>query len=415
MTSHSGWVATSLTPDWAAIPARPSREEIAPGVLLHAGASNNYVLETGEGLLVIDPGHQSLRDSFHRSVREWSSTSVHTVAYTHGHVDHTTGFGRFLEDGERPQVVAQENCTARFARYRLTRGFNEHINRRQTANPNLEFPSEFLAPTLTFRETLTQRIGDLEVVYCAVLGETDDNCTIWIPSRRMLFVGDLATWKVPNSGNPLKVQRYPVEWAAALEEMAGYGAKWLCPGHDLVLRGEALIRAFLLDQAGYLRSIIDQVLERMNAGQSTDEIVHGVVPDPKFASLPHIRTVYNHPQFIVRDLLRYWGGWWDGEGATLLPALRCEQAIEIVRLAGGVAPVIERAQALVQLGDLALACHLADWATIAEPESLPAQELKRDVYRERAECEAYGMPAGFFRSEVLDAERAIANLTGGPG
>jgi alkyl sulfatase BDS1-like metallo-beta-lactamase superfamily hydrolase len=325
-------------------------------------------------------------------------------------VDHVTGFGRFLAAGEHPNVVAQENCIARFQRYRLTHGFNESINRRQTGNPNLQFPSQFLAPTLTFRDSLFRRIGDLEIEYRAVKGETDDYCTIWIPSRRILFVGDLATWKVPNSGNPLKVQRYPVEWAAALEEMAALGAEWLCPGHDLVLRGADSIRTFLLDQAAYLRSLIDQVLAGMNDGQSYDDILHSVEPDPDLAAKPAIRAVYNHPQFIVRDLLRYWGGWWDGEGANLLPARQTEQALEIVRLAGGIEPLVTRSRELVAEGGFAMACHLADWVSKADPESLAAQHLKRDVYQARADHETYGMARGFFLTEVTDAQAAIAQL-----
>ncbi|MEE8593713.1 MAG: alkyl sulfatase dimerization domain-containing protein [Candidatus Bipolaricaulota bacterium] len=406
------WVASNLVPDWGLIPSRPSSEELAPGFFLFAGFSNNYVLDTGDGLCVIDPGHERMKDAFYEAVRSWRSSPVHTVAYTHGHVDHVTGFGRFLEEGERPQIVAQQNCVQRFQRYQLTHGFNQHINRRQTGNPNLQFPREFLAPTLTFRDSLTQRIGDLELIYRAVKGETDDYCTIWIPSKRILFVGDMATWKVPNSGNPLKVQRYPVEWAAALEEMAELGAEWLCPGHDLVLRGADNIRTFLLDQAAYLRSLITQVLDGMNTGKSYDDILHTTQPDPELANKPHIRAVYNHPQFIVRDLLRYWGGWWDGEGATLLPVPQADQAQEIVRLAAGTDQVIDRARGLVADGNFALACHLADWVTNASPESPSAQQLKREVYQSRAEHESFGMARGFFLTEVADAESAMIQTKG---
>lgn len=411
----STWIAEDLTPDWSSIPTRPSSEELAPHFFLYAGFSNNYVLDTGEGLLVIDPGHVRIQEGFYDAVRAWSTAPVHTVAYTHGHVDHVTGFGRFLAEGEQPEVVAQENVIARFKRYQLTHGFNQHINRRQTGNMKLQFPREFLFPTVTFREGLTQRIGNLDIVYRAVKGETDDYCAIWIPNKRILFVGDMATWKVPNAGNPLKIQRYPVEWAAALEEMAELGAEWLCPGHDLVLRGEENIRTFLLDQAAYLRSLIEQVLEGMNAGRSYDDILHSTQPGPAVANKPHIRAVYNHPQFIVRDLLRYWGGWWNGEGATLLPAPHSDQAQEIVQLAGGIEPIIARARELIASGRVDLACHLADWAVQSSAESLQAQQLKRDTYLARAEHETFGMAKGFFRTEVADAEAAIERLTSEDG
>ena len=404
------WVAHSLTPEWSTIPARPSNEEIEKGFFLFAGGSNNYAVETDEGLFIIDPGHWLLADAFHEAVRDWSQAPVHTVAYTHGHVDHTTGFRRFLAEGESPHVVAQENVTARFNRYRLTSGFNQHINRRQTGRADLVFDTDFLYPTLTFRDALVQSIGGLNVHYRAMLGETDDYASIWIPERSILFVGDMATWKVPNSGNPLKVQRYPVQWAEELERLAGLGAEWLCPGHDIVLHGAQPVRRFLLDQAAYLRSLSDQVLEKMNAGMSYDEILHSTAPDPELAALPHIRSVYNHPQFIVRDLLRYWGGWWDGVGGNLVPAPMVEQAAVIIDMAGGLDPLIAKARQLLANGNITLACHLADWATQAEPEAVAAQELKRDAYAARVEAETYGMPKGFFRTEVAHAEQALARL-----
>ena len=38
-------------------------------------------------------------------------------------------------------------------------------------------------------------------------------------------------WASPNAGNPQKVQRYPMEWAAALRKMLSFNADLLLPGH----------------------------------------------------------------------------------------------------------------------------------------------------------------------------------------
>ena len=121
-------------------------------------------------------------------------------------------------------MVAQELCVQRFRRYRLTHGLNNHINRRQFGNPAITFPEEFVWPTLAFRESQVQHLGGQEVQYHAAKGETDDHCFVWIPERRYLFTGDLILWVAPNCGNPQKVQRYPAEWADALERMAALDA-----------------------------------------------------------------------------------------------------------------------------------------------------------------------------------------------
>jgi alkyl sulfatase BDS1-like metallo-beta-lactamase superfamily hydrolase len=254
---------------------------------------------------------------------------------------------------------------------------------------------------------MTQRLDDVEVEYHAARGETDDHLWVWVPSRGCLFTGDLIIWQAPNCGNPQKVQRYPEDWADALETMAALDAEYLFPGHGLAVHGRDAVRLVLTETARYLRHIVDEVRARMNAGQTADEIFHAVEPDPELARRPFLRATYDHPKFIVRNLLRLWGGWWDGNAANLLPASWAVQAAEVTRLAGGVATLVARGRALLDGGDAVLASHVAEWATRAAPDDGPAQELKRDVYASRLrEAEAL-MARGIFRAAMHDAQRAL--------
>jgi glyoxylase-like metal-dependent hydrolase (beta-lactamase superfamily II) len=302
--------------------------EVAPGVLLHAAFVNSYAVRTPEGLLLVDPGLADASRSLRDAVRGWSDAPLHTAVYTHGHADHAFGLRAFLEDGDRPRIVAQERCPERFRRYQLTWGWNARINQRQFGLSAPVFPRHFEWPTTTFRDVLSLRFGDLEVRLRAARGETDDACWLWIPERGQLFTGDLVIWSAPNCGNPQKVQRYPVEWAEALEEMAGLGAEWLLPGHGLVVQGQTAVRRVLEETARWLRGLAEQVLARMNAGETPESIVHAVKPDPELSSRPYLQASYDHPQFVVRNLLRLWGGWWDGIPSGLLPASFAEQARE---------------------------------------------------------------------------------------
>jgi alkyl sulfatase BDS1-like metallo-beta-lactamase superfamily hydrolase len=245
------------------------------------------------------------------------------------------------------------------------------------------------------------------VHYYAAKGETDDHCYVWIPARRFLFTGDLIIWQAPNCGNPQKVQRYPLEWANALEAMAGLDAEWLFPGHGLVVHGCDAVRLVLTDTARYLRIIVDQVLARMNAGQTPEEIFHAVEPDPELSTRPFLRARYDHPKFIVRNLLRLWGGWWNGNAADLLPATWAAQAAEVAQLAGGAAKLVERGRTLLSQGNAVLAAHVAEWATRAAPADRAAQTLKRDVYARRlAEAQSL-MAQGIFRAAMNDARQAL--------
>jgi len=381
--------------------------QVAPDVFMHPAFINTYALRTPEGLVLIDPGFGHTTDVVRDAVRAWHDAPLRVAVYTHGHADHAFGLRAWLAAGERPEIVAQEACVQRFHRYRLMHGLNGHINMRQFSLPMPVFPERFDWPTLLVHQRMTQRLGDVELHYHAARGETDDHLWIWVPSRRSLFTGDLIIWQAPNCGNPQKVQRYPEDWAVALETMAGLDAEFLFPGHGLAVQGRDAVRLVLTETARYLRHLVDQVRERMNAGQTADEIVHAVEADPVLATRPFLHATYDHPKFIVRNLLRLWGGWWDGNAANLLPAPWAAQAAEIARLAGGVAQLVARGRALLESGDAVMASHVAEWATRAAPDDRAAQALKRDVYARRlADAEAL-MARGIFRAAMHDAERAL--------
>ncbi len=389
--------------------------EVAPDVLLHAAFVNTYALRTPEGLLLIDPGLAPLSGSVHRAVREFSAEPIHTAVYTHGHADHAFGLRPFLEAGERPLIVAQEAVVERFLRYQKTWGWNARINQRQFSLPEPAFPDRFDWPTLTFREALVQRIGDLEIRYRAARGETDDACYLFVPERSYLFTGDLVIWQAPNCGNPQKVQRYPEDWARALEEMAALDAEWLFPGHGLVVHGRQAVRQLLTETARYLRVLVEQVLARMNAGETPEQIVHAVRPDPELAVRPYLGARYDHPQFIVRNILRLYGGWWNGNPAELLPPPPAERAREVAALAGGVDRLVARGRGQLEADRGDLAADLAEWATRADPAHRAALELKRDVYEHLLARAESLMAQGIYRAAANDARRALGQdpLPGG--
>jgi glyoxylase-like metal-dependent hydrolase (beta-lactamase superfamily II) len=381
--------------------------EIAPGVLMHAQFANCYAVKTDAGLLMIDTGVKSGAAGLHAAVRAWSDQPLHSVVFTHGHIDHVFGLKSFLDAGDRPQIIAQENCVARFQRYQLTQGLNQSINRRQFGDETAVFPVDFAWPTVTFRDGLKLRLGKTDVTITAGKGETDDHCFVWLPEQRYLFTGDFIVWRSPNCGNPQKVQRYPVEWVKALEQMAALEPEWLFPGHGQAIHGRDAVRLVLTETAQYLRHIIDQVLTRLNAGETSEQIFHGVTSHPELKKRPYLLEMYDHPKFIVRNLIRQWGGWWNGNAADLFPATPEQQAREIVTLAGGVAPLIARARQALDEGRLEMAAHMAEWATRADAANRDAQAFKRDVYERCMTASNNLMAQGIYRGAMNDASEAL--------
>jgi alkyl sulfatase BDS1-like metallo-beta-lactamase superfamily hydrolase len=395
-------------------------EEIADGVLFYKGIAGASTIDTGAGLAMLDTGAVRDAQPLHQAVRRWRPDApLISAVFSHHHVDHIFGVGPFEQEAaERrwpaPRVYAQALVRRNFDRYRRTLGWNTAINIRQFELPPARFqwPDQYRYPDVEYEDRLTFSQGDLTFELHAARGETEDATWTWIPERRILAPGDLFIWATPNAGNPQKVQRYAGEWATALREMAALRPELLIPGHGLPIFGAARIQEALLDTASLLESLESQTLALMNAGATLDRVLHEVQPPTSLLEKPFLKPVYDDPQFIVRNIWRLYGGWWDGEPDNLLPAPRAEQAREWVMLAGGLAPVLERASALLAEGNLRLACHVIEFAVLAEPGSAEAHDLRRQIYATRAGTQPSTMGRNILNHASLASAQGKRDLAG---
>jgi alkyl sulfatase BDS1-like metallo-beta-lactamase superfamily hydrolase len=382
-------------------------EELDAGVAFVSSFANVTAFDTDAGLVLVDTGAPMVAQHVHGLVRGWSARSVHTAIYSHGHIDHVSGAPAFEAEGgggSPLRVVAHEAVPARFDRYRLTAGYNGIINARQFRVPGLAWPTTYRYPDVTYRSELVLEVGGVRFELRHGRGETDDHTWTWLPERKVLCTGDLFIWAAPNAGNPQKVQRYPLEWARALREMADLRAELLCPGHGCPIRGADRVRQALTETAELLESLHDQTVAMMNAGARLDDILHGVRAPAHLLARPYLRPIYDEPQFIVRNLWRLYGGWYDGNPARLKPAPEAALAVELAQLAGGATRLADRAATLAAEGELALACHLAEIAAQAAPDDAGIHAVRATVYRRRAEGEASTMARGIYHSAADDSE-----------
>jgi alkyl sulfatase BDS1-like metallo-beta-lactamase superfamily hydrolase len=266
-------------------------------------------------------------------------------------------------------------------------------------------PSEWVAPDLTFRDRAGLRVGELELELYHAKGETDDHLWAWLPARRAICAGDFVIWVFPNAGNPQKVQRYPLEWARALREMSAREPELLLPAHGLPVAGAARIRRMLDDMATALEMVVEQTLRLMNEGRRLDEILHAVRLPRELLEKPYLRPTYDEPEFVIRNVWRLYGGWYDGNPAHLKPAPEAVLAAEIAALSGGTARLITRARALAEAGDLRLACELVELATQAEPESRDAHAARAEIYEQRRKQELSLMARGIYGHAARESAR----------
>lgn len=384
--------------------------EVADKVAVVEAFSHCVLFATDDGLVAFDTSGPQGGTRVVDAIRGWRDDRFHTLVYTHGHLDHVGGCGAFMADAQnrnhpRPRVAGHENVPHRFDRYELTSGYNLAINERQfgqfsrrgygLSDGDRFLPEAAARPDLTYRDHLTLNIGGLDFELKHARGETDDHTWTWIPEHRAICSGDFFIWCFPNAGNPQKVQRYPVEWAAAMRAMAEQGAELLLPAHGLPIGGRERIRRVLTDVADALDYLVKETLTLMNEGARLDDILHAVKVDASVLEKPYLRPIYDEPEFIVRNLWRLYGGWYDGNPAHLKPAPDRVLAAELASLAGGAQKLAERGQA-VAADDPRLACHLVEMAALAEPDNRAVHAIRAEVYQQRRGVETSLMAKGIF-------------------
>jgi len=377
-------------------------EQITETTWFIKGFANTIVRSTPDGLVIIDPAGSGEADKKHRAVRSFSQQPLHTAIYTHGHVDHVFGVDRFLDEVSgsntvQPRVIAHEAILDRFNRYRTMNEWNRHINGRQfLGGGKADFPSEFHRPDIVYRDQLDITVGDARVMLRHARGETDDHTWVFFPDESVLATGDLVIWAVPNGGNPQKVQRYVGEWATALRSMLALEPEILLPGHGFPIIGKDRVAQLLSETATYLESVYDQVLQWMNQGESLDTIVQQVKPPEELSKRAFLQPIYDECEFLVRNIWRQFGGWYDGTPSHLKPAPEDEQAAEIARLSGGADQLIQRAGELANEGNFKMACHLAEWAVNADTDNPEIQLVAADIFKKRAGVETSTMAVGIY-------------------
>ena len=407
--------------------------ELADNLAIVESFSHSVVWDTGDGLMCFDASGAGSGEAVVNSIRSWRNDAITSLVYTHGHADHVGGSVAFAHDAQsrglpNPRVIGHENVSKRMDRYSTTNGLNVRINRRQFGGiksdmkPNsgnmrealaLDEGAQYFIPPATLRpdqsfvDQLTIKAGDTVVEFHHARGETDDHLWGWIPEKKWIFTGDFVIWNYPNAGNPQKVQRYALEWAQALRKMISQGPELLLPAHGLPIEGKARIAMVLDDIATSLESLVMQVIDMMNTGETLDTIIHSVKVPQSILDKPYMRPFYDEPEFVVRNIWRLYGGWWDGAASRLKPAPDAVVAQELAALAGGAKVLMNRALEIAD-SDLRLACHLADLAGWAEPENAGIHANRAAIYDKRRRSELSLMSKGIYKSAARESEEVVA-------
>ena len=152
-------------------------------------------------------------------------------------------------------------------------------------------------------------------------------------------------------------------------------------------------------------------LDMMNRGAGLDDVLAEARLAGERIRRPYLAPTYDEPEFVVRNVWRLYGGWYDGIASHLKPARYAAVASELADLAGGPLALARRAEALAGAGRLAEACHLIDLAAAAEPDSAAVHSVRAEIYWQRRAEQQSVMAAAIYESTARESDaKATAGL-----
>jgi len=383
--------------------------EVADAVYFKMGFGNMTVINTFAGLVLIDSGTEEFGQHLYEDIKiKFPKRWIVACIYTHGHVDHVAGMNYIQQKqteagGPKIKVYGHKNITYRFDRYCTTCGYNAHINTRQFGGYQKDLRSsysQFIHPEVTYEDQMTVEIGGTVFQLHHDKGETDDSTWVFIPSVHVLIPGDLFIWNIPNCGNPQKVQRYPREWAIALQKMSKFNAELMLPGHGPLIRGRDRINRALLDTSIFLQEICDQTISYINMGMPLDDILQKVKFNEELMQKPYLRPLYDDPIFIIHNLWRQFAGWWDFQIHHLKTVSESELAKETAKLYPDVNGQLEHIEKLLSDRKIKLAIHFMEMAYKANQTNPLVLEARIKVLEQCEEGETSLMAKNIIKYEI---------------
>lgn len=271
-----------------------SLEQVAEGVYIWRNIVNTAVFVGDDGIAIVDTQvNQAAARRLREELKKRFAKPVRWAINTHYHWDHAAGNAIFKEAG------AEILCSRRTAKALI-----ERMPRQKAflASRGFELGDDPLQPDRFSDEVGALDLGGMTLHF--ILGndaETADPTLVWCPERKILAAGDtVMTGSFPIFGQPS--QREGMEndaWIAALDQVRGFGAEAVLPGHGPVARTEELAQLERI-----MRYFLDQVRAHHAAGHDLAETIRRMEEDLP-AWITKIPEVWGTPRYAI---LRAWAG-----------------------------------------------------------------------------------------------------------
>lgn len=356
--------------------------QISDGIWMSSGLSNAYLISGRDRRIVVNTG-MGFEGPVHRALFDAvDDRPTALVVITQGHYDHVGGIGHFLEPDATTEVAAGEgwstwkNDNERLSQFRADRAAFaflpsvlsgiDHVIARF---PNADTSQGEINPTITVREPRTLQLEGQTLELIPVRGgETRDSLVVWLPQRRICFVGNTFGPLFAHIPNLVTIRgdryRDPLDFIDTVETVRALGADILVTGHFDPIIGADLINRELSNLRDAIQHVHDRTVEGMNDGQDVYTLMDTITVPAHL----DVGENYGLTRWNVRAIWENYAGWFHARSTTeLYGAHPTGHYHDLARISGGAGPIAAMARQRLLGGDPVLAIQLAEVALAADP------------------------------------------------
>lgn len=374
------------------------------------GFSNTFMITTSGGNVIVDTSMGLMAPKHHKLLTKVSDAPIRYIILTHGHGDHTGGVGQWKQPDTEiithrlfPEFLAYQNRLTGYFNRNNAAQFNFDLGRLEI----LSRSRKTVKPTITFDDEYEFELGGVKFEIFHTPGETYDHLTVWIPQYKAAFTGDNFYDSFPNIYTLRGTQpRWALDYIASLNKVLALQPEIVLPSHGMPVVGSEEVARRLTQYRDAIQYVHDETVKGMNEGKD----VYTLMREIKLPAELDVGEAYGKVSWSVRGIYDGYVGWFDANPASMYAAAPNAADADLVELAGGAAPVAEKARQVIVAGDPVRAVRLADAALAHDPDSREALEVKLLAFKALQEQSRNSLEHAWLGYGVRTAQKRLDEL-----
>ncbi len=267
----------------------------APPSLENRGfRSNAFAVLTKEGWVVVDAlSTPELSKEFVEKLYMVKRAPIKYAIITHYHADHWYGAKTYKELGAK--IIAHHVLMEEYKSGQAQRALASAKERLKGLYDSVVL----VPPDIVVKEETELKVGEytFKLIPLKHSAHTNNDLVVYIPEKKVLFAGDLVSYKkIPS----LRDTNSSIGgWIKALQMLKGMDVEVILAGHNEPLKKDAID-----DTLNYLTFLRERIKKMKEEGKSIDEIRQALAQNP-FKDYKMYDELHNVNIFVVYNQLDY--------------------------------------------------------------------------------------------------------------